>query len=230
MNYTTVVEQCERLTPNIIFVELKLTNPTEIEFAAGQFISVKVADTILRMYSIASSPGQKNKIEIVVDVRPGGPGSLYFLGLSVGDEVEIMGPLGKFNLPENIDKPLIFACTGTGVAPFRSMIHELLSRGFDKNIKLFFGLRFREDQFFVEEFQKLQAEHSNFQFTVTLSRPPENWDGKSGYITKWMEEVPEEEFKCDVYICGWKTVIDSVVEVCKQKNVPDGCIHFENYG
>lgn len=230
MNYTAVVSYKEKLTPNVYLVRFKLTNPVEINFQAGQFISLLVAPNIRRCYSIASSPNNKNELDFVVDVRPGGPGSQFFTNVNVNDQVSFMAPFGQFTLKEQDPPKLFFVCTGTGVAPFRSIIYDLLEKGTTKEISLFFGLRFEEDQFYVNDFQALTQKYPNFHFTLTLSRPTPAWTGKSGYVTKWLEEIPNDQFGCCVYICGWKEVVNSVIDICHKKGVADEFIHFESYG
>src|SRR3990167_11351528 len=95
------------------------------DFAAGQYVSLKVAeDGTRRSYSIASAPNTK-VIELLVDVGPMGAGSRYILGLKLGDSVEVLGPLGRFTLPPSLKK-VLFVATGSGIVPFRPMIRELL--------------------------------------------------------------------------------------------------------
>lgn len=104
---------------------LKLAPTRPFSFLAGQYISLKVDDRgQRRSYSIASFPSQA-EIELLIDVSPMGIGSRYVLGLQPGDEVEALGPLGRFGINGKRGKKL-FVATGCGIVPLRSMILEQL--------------------------------------------------------------------------------------------------------
>ena len=77
-----------------------------------------------RSYSIASWPDGTNVYELLIVLLEGGAGTTYlFNEVKVGSELVFRGPQGVFVLPENIEKDIFFICTGTGIAPFRSMLN-----------------------------------------------------------------------------------------------------------
>ncbi|MBI3954411.1 hypothetical protein HY333_00025, partial [Candidatus Collierbacteria bacterium] len=119
--------------------QLALEFPDRFDFLAGQYVSLKVDEAgIRRSYSIASKPNGK-MIDLLVNVGPMGVGSRYVLGLKEGDGVEVLAPVGKFVVDESKmmnGKNKLFIATGSGIAPFRSMVMDLLTRGFKDQIRL----------------------------------------------------------------------------------------------
>ena len=97
----------------------------DFDFVAGQFVRIKIND-IVRSYSIASFNSSNNIFELLIVRLDGGKmTNLLFNKIKEGDKLEIKGPLGRFTLPENIDGDLLFICTGTGLAPFRSILQSI---------------------------------------------------------------------------------------------------------
>src|SRR3989337_4229528 len=99
------------------------------DFLPGQFVTLDLPiaekpNKRWRSYSIASWPDGTNVFELVIVLLEGGLGTNYlFNNVSVGSELTLRGPQGVFTLPPVIEKDLFFICTGTGIAPFRSMAH-----------------------------------------------------------------------------------------------------------
>ena len=98
--------------------------------------------------------------------------SNYICDAKIGDELLITGPSGRFFLlPDNFqDNNYVFVATGTGIAPFRGMIIELLNQGFQNDVWLFFGAPFSTDLMYSDEFQELADEHPNFHYITAVSR------------------------------------------------------------
>ncbi|MCD8484067.1 FAD-binding oxidoreductase [Candidatus Woesebacteria bacterium] len=158
----------------------ELSAPPRIAFTAGQYVLLTVPGTpYRRSYSIASEPDLEHAIELLVDLRPQGEATRYLGGLELGAEIEFMGPVGSFTVPRldsvlgQEESELWFVATGSGIAPFRSMIEDLLVDDADtRPITLVWGLRHAEHQFWYDEFTQLAEQHANFTFRpCCLSRP-----------------------------------------------------------
>ncbi|MDB5211754.1 MAG: FAD-dependent oxidoreductase, partial [Sediminibacterium sp.] len=110
---------------------IEVPEVTSFDFKAGQFVTLDLPiheqkNKRWRSYSIASAPDGTNVFELVIVYLEGGLGTTYlFNDVSVGSELTLRGPQGKFTLPEPIAEDLYLICTGTGIAPFRSMVHYL---------------------------------------------------------------------------------------------------------
>ena len=194
-----------------------LKTEEEIEFEPGQFVTMDlpISDKRLkrwRSYSIAS-PNNQDLLEFCVVNLEGGPGTDYlFDELKIGDNVRFKGPSGTFVAPVNPEFDLVLLCTGTGVAPFRPMLYDLLKRQkTTRNIHLIFGTRIKNGLLYRDEFERLAKEHPNFKYTPVLSRD-ESWDGVKGHLHQvYLEDYKNTREDVKFYICGWSKMIDEAV-------------------
>ncbi len=88
------VAAVQELAPEVLQVDLAMVEPPELAFEAGQWIAIPIGDRHIRPYSLASPPSARRRVQLVVDVKPGGVGSRYFQALRVGDEVRFQPPAG----------------------------------------------------------------------------------------------------------------------------------------
>ena len=147
------------------------------DFKSGQFVTLDLPihekiNKRWRSYSIASWPDGTNVFELVIVLLESGIGTPYlFNEVKEGSEVIFRGPQGVFTLPEEIEKDLYFICTGTGIAPFRSMTHYILRNNIPhKNIYLIFGTRTQNEILYLNEFRRLEKQVEHFHYIPTLSR------------------------------------------------------------
>ena len=180
----------------------------KFNYTAGQFIQIKIND-LIRSYSIASFNENSNVVElIIVKLEGGDMSTLLFEKITEGDELEVKGPLGKFVLPDVIDNDIFFICTGTGLAPFRSMLKYINLKKINyQNIYLIFGTRTTKDILYFEEMNYLNNLMINFKYIPTLSR--EKWIGKSGYVhEQYLNILKNKSVNNPIfYLCGWKDMI-----------------------
>ena len=217
----------ENLAKDFWLVTFEFEN--DYPFLAGQYVSLKVAaDGTRRSYSIASAPNGK-RLQLMVDVGPMGVGSKYILGLEVGDNVEVLGPLGRFILGE-ATKNVLFVATGSGIVPFRPMIRELLEkRSFTDEIHLDWGMRYEEDLFWTDEFKKLETDHANFKFDVVLSKPTKEWSACSGHVNDCLVKHKASYLGWEAYLCGSQQMIGEVAALLSGLGVAKEDIHFEKF-
>lgn len=225
-DYISKVIKHELISPKIYLTTLELIEPEEIEFLAGQYISLDVGRGQRRSYSIASVPAIKNEIDLLVDVSPQGPGSEFFKNLKIGDRVEFKAPLGKFVL-ETGDGDYLFLATGTGLAPFMAMIPVLLEK-ISTQVNFLLGFRFLEDIFYEKELSSLKEKYPNFDYKICLSKPSESWSELKGHLTEYLEDfTPNHE--TNVYLCGNKAMVDEARIKLRGLGVPEENVHFEQY-
>jgi ferredoxin-NADP reductase len=230
--YQARVEESVVLTPRNKNIRFKFLDGKTMHFKAGQFVQIFVPDgekPRRTSYSIASAPQMTDGFELCVTLVDGGKSSTFLHSLKPGDVVQAMGPLGKFTMPEPLARDVAFVCTGSGVAPFRSMIHDLLQRGVERRLNLVFGNRYLGDIIYEKDWEEVAAKHPNFRFLFTLSRPSEAWKGEKGYVQEKIEKLLEDPKAHDFYICGLNNMITAVTEKLKALGVPEGQIHFERY-
>jgi ferredoxin-NADP reductase len=205
------------------------------DFQAGQFITLDLPihekpNKRLRSYSIASWPDGGNLIELVIVLNPAGAGTPWlFENYKVGTEVLFRGPQGVFTLPETVDKDLYMICTGTGIAPFRSMVHTIKLKNIPhKKIYIIFGCRKKEDLLYFPELDAFQKELNDFHYIPTLSR--EQWEGKSGYVHPIYLDLIKDKPEAYFFVCGWKNMIDEAKKNILELGYDKKAIHQELYG
>lgn len=206
----------------------------KFDFIPGQFITfdLPIADKPnkrIRSYSIASWPDGTNIFELVIVLLEGGLGTTYlFNEVKAGSELTLRGPQGVFTLDdEDLQKDILMICTGTGIAPFRSMVNYIkLHNNPHKNIYLIYGTRTQKDLLYYQELKNLQLE--NFYYIPTLSR--EQWEGRSGYVHPIYEEICAGKQPALFLLCGWKNMIDEAKQRILAMGYDKKSIHQELYG
>lgn len=216
-----------------IFIELPETR--QFDFAPGQFVTLDLPiheqrNRRWRSYSIASMPDGTNLIELIIVLLEGGAGTTYlFNEVKEGSELTLRGPHGLFVLPEDLSKPLFLICTGTGIAPFRSMLHYIkMHKKEHAPIHLVFGTRKQGDLLYRAEMEQLAASLPNFYYHPTLSR--ESWENNEGYVHDVYERLCADEAEARFMLCGWKNMIDEAKERLLALGYDKKQIHLELYG
>lgn len=241
--YNSKIIEIESIAPTTKRFWLQIEGDETLDFKAGQFVTMDlpIAEKRLkrwRSYSIASAPSHpaSNVLEFCIVRAEAGAGTRYlFEEATVGTTIRFKAPDGNFILTDAriAEKNLVFICTGTGVAPFRSMIHDLLQRGLPyRNLHLIFGTRTEAGILYQKEFEDLQSKYPNFKYEVVLSRPQPTWNGRRGYVhAAYMEAYPNPTAETDFWICGWSKMIDEAVEhLLLDLKCAKSQIHYELYG
>jgi Na+-transporting NADH:ubiquinone oxidoreductase subunit F len=197
--------------------------------------------TVDRAYSMSNSPGRSDIVELDVRIcpppretpdAPPGFASCFIWSLKQGEEVWLTGPYGDFLLKQT-DRPKIFIGGGAGMAPMKAMILELFEVHNTKcTVKFFYGARAKKDIFYADIFQKIAAEHDNFEYVVALSEPaPEdNWDGPTGFVHLTVEKAMTEfGFDNEYYLCGPPLMVDACTKMLADHNVPESDIAFDKF-
>lgn len=231
---------------NVVLLRLELINPKEIEFEAGQYVLINVPKTdgaiALKHFSIASTPPEKNYIDIVAKLIHRGIASTYIDKLKIGDEVIFSGPAGVFKMHES-DRNKIFIATGTGIAPIKSIImtnYQIPNSNqiSNSNVQLFWGLQHFKDIYFFKEFIQFAEQNPNFEFKICLSQEPDltqmtPQDQKyfsSGRVTDSIFHLSPSTFQNhDFYVCGGRDAVESIRQYLYGKEVPHDQVVFEKF-
>ena len=216
-------------TPSVYVVQMKLSRP--MQFMAGQWIYVYTTNNgkeVKKPYSIASPPSfmKESMLELCVKRVENGFMSTFIAGMKEGTQLKLTGPYGVFSLKENSNEK-IFIATGSGIAPFHSMIPELFDKGFAGDVWLFFGVRKQEDIIYRKFFDELAAKHLNFHFVPILSR--EDWQGEKGHVQDVLPRYLKSSEGKDVYICGLLPMIEEIEPMLKHLGFSQEHLHFEKY-
>ncbi|TVR78038.1 MAG: oxidoreductase [Chitinophagaceae bacterium] len=225
-------------TPTTKRFFLSLEDETVFDFIPGQFITLDLPiaekpSKRWRHYSIASNPKGDNTVELVIVLVEGGLGTNFlFKEACLGTSFPVRGPLGKFTLKPNPDNEICFICTGTGIAPFRSMLLDFYENNAEHPpVKLIFGTRNIENILYYEEMKSLERKMKNFDYYPVLSRESSTeWDGRKGYVHPVYEELFKDKRPADFYLCGWKNMIQEARNRLQDMGYSRNNIHVEIYG
>lgn len=235
----SVIREIHQVSDQTSIFMVEILDTISFDFIPGQFITFDLPihekrNKRLRSYSIASAPNKSNLLELIIGKVPDGAASKFFFDpalCDVGTELSFRGPLGVFITPEDLNKHHIFVCTGTGVAPFKSMIEHIVQHNIPfKSIDLVFGARTSGDILYKESLEKLAAKVPNFNYHICLSR--EEYNGYQGYVHEVYQKIASEKThdETEFMFCGWREMIDQAREELSKLNYTKQQIHFELYG
>ncbi len=156
------VTEKTRLAETVMRLVLRLPKAQRLQFLAGQYVDILLPGGKRRAFSIASPPSREDEIELHVRHVEGGDFTGWvFDEMQLKDILRIEGPLGTFFVRHDTDsRPMIMMGGGTGIAPLKSMIEDLLAHGDTRPIHLFWGARVPEELYLEELIHGWVDEHS----------------------------------------------------------------------
>jgi len=229
-------------------LEFEMQGVPRFGFVAGQWLSFKThkpdGEEIIRAYSIASPPDGDNKFALCLNRVQDGFMSNFLCDLKEGDEIHCQGPFGDFILRPPM-RDTVFIATGTGIAPFRSMLRWLLSSTPESTadrrsrpssadaqghqLWLIFGNRTGRDIYYHNEFLGLAQAHPNFHYLPTLSRGEADWQGLRGYVQEHVPAIAQGRTDMHAYICGLDKMVKANRELLKSSGWDRKSILYEKY-
>ncbi len=214
-------------------------------------LKVKNTAETFRAYSMANHPAEGNIVMLNIRIAtppwdrasggfqhvPAGICSSYIFSRKPGDKVTVSGPYGEFFMRDTpVEK--MFIGGGAGMAPMRSHIFDLMeTKKWDKSpVTFWYGARSLREVFYQEDFDRIQAGHPNFRYTIALSDalPEDKWTGPTGFIHQVIydqylknHEAPED---IEYYLCGPPMMISAVRKMLDDLGVPPENILFDDFG
>lgn len=227
-DFTGTIVEILDMTPTVKLFRIELDK--EIDFKAGQFVNLIFefdGKRVMKPYSVASGPGDKKIIELCIKLVPEGRVTPFLFEQEIGFQMRVKGPLGMFTLEHSQREKIVLIGTGTGVSPLRSMVREMIDNNIEKEITLVFGVRYEKEILFEKEFEALQMTNPNFRFIKLVSRPSEQWEGRTGYVHQNFDIVDTQN--SDFFICGLPEMVNASKEKLINMGVAKENIHLERY-
>ncbi len=181
---------------------------------------------IRRAYSIASSSRTREYMEFYISLVSSGSLTPRLFALNVGDHLWISPKVtGMFTLqqvPE--DKHIVLIATGTGVAPYMSMLTSEMRCHSPRRFAVLHGAYHSWDLGYRSELQTMQFLCPNFSYLATIDRPedePVPWTGYVGWVQKvWQGGAVAKAWgfaptpdNCHVFLCGNPAMIESMIKL-----------------
>lgn len=233
MREATLV-RCRTLSPSVR--ELTFDPGPDHQFVPGHWVTFFLPqphgeEPLKRQYSIASGPREDGTFDVAVTRVEGGPMSSHLHAIEPGAKLRMLEAQGMFVLAAPA-RPILWVATGTGIAPFRAMLHDLADRGGEgPPVVLLFGHRCEEDLLYRDELEAIARAWPRFSYVPTLSRASESWAGRRGYVQAHVPElVARLGVDVDVYVCGLTKMVKDVRRMCREElGVDRKRVHIERY-
>ncbi len=229
------------LTDSLAFVWVAFDH-TPIDFEPGQYFTIGVevgGKLVQRPYSVASSPREKaSGYELYVRLVPEGAFTPLLWLLPEGSPMHMKGPKGRFLLEPDDDRAHLFISSGTGIAPFISMMRTLRMAGTPRRAVVLHGASYVEDLGYRDEVEgHQQAGTYPCEYIATISRPgaPENagWSGRTGRVETIIPDVLAEldltPANAIAYLCGNPDMIENADALLTDRGFPEAQIKKELY-
>ncbi|MGI8928470.1 MAG: FAD-binding oxidoreductase [Candidatus Limnocylindrales bacterium] len=228
------------LTDSLGFFWVSADEP--IDFEPGQYLTIGVESNgklIQRPYSVASTPREMDDgYEFYVRLVEGGLFTPLLWRLPEGHGMSLRGPKGKFTLEPNDDREHVFISSGTGIAPFVSMMKTMLIDGAPRRAIVLHGASYEYDLGYRELMEVWDSDGPYpCVYVPSISRvsAPENarWNGRTGRVEAIVPEVYDElgltPDNSIAYICGNPDMINAVDALLLERGFPEEQIKKELY-
>ena len=241
--YSGTVERIVDLTHDIKEVYVKLPEGEEVNFVCGQYGQFevppydKIRTPTQRAYSMSSSPSDKNHLEFLIRLVPGGIVTSYVHEhLAEGQKVNVVGPFGDFNVKDT-GATMICVAGGSGMAPFKSIFNHMIETGEieTREVWYFFGARTKKDLFYLDWLDGLDKKYEKFHIVAALSepQPEDDWDGEPGLITdvlaRYLTEKVDRTRELEGYLCGSPGMLDACMAVMRKFEMNDEKIYYDKF-
>lgn len=205
------VQSIERVASDVIVLKLKLPASEPFRFRAGQYVDFVLDGGRRRSFSIANAPPGADHLELHVRRIDGGSFTGHvFEGMKEKDILRFEGPLGSFGLDAG-DRPAVLIAGGTGFAPIKSMVEDLIASGRQRALALYWGSRTREGLYMDQLARSWEQALPGFRYVPVLSEPlpTDGWTGRTGLVHHAvMADLPDLS-GFEAYACGSPAMIDA---------------------
>lgn len=206
------VMSLERAASDVMVLHVKLPASEPFRFRAGQYIDFLVEGGKRRSFSIANAPGITDHLELHIRRIDGGAFTgRVFETMKEREILRFEGPLGTFFLNYESDAPVMLVAGGTGFAPIKSLVEDLIERGTRRPVRLYWGARTREGLYMDALARSWQQLLPDFDYVPVLSDtvPTDDWTGRRGLVHEAVMEDHPELSHWEVYACGAPAMIDA---------------------
>lgn len=223
------IERMKQLAPDVMGLWLRLPAIEKFTWQCGQYVDVMLPGERRRSFSLANPPHDAALLELHVRRAPGGIFSeQLFTTLAEGALLRIEGPLGQFIYRPG-DRPLLLIGGGTGFAPLKAMIREVLETEARRSIMLFWGARTVADLYEDAWLRALAARHARFRYISVLSEETAGAPHESGLVHEAVLRKVAGLAGYDIYAAGPPVMIDAVRARLPAQGADPERIYFDSF-
>ncbi|APW43728.1 CDP-6-deoxy-delta-3,4-glucoseen reductase [Rhodoferax saidenbachensis] len=221
----TRVTTLQRLSDDVMVLQLQLPANDTFAYRAGQYIEFILRDGARRSYSMANAPHNGPGVELHIRHMPGGKFTDHVFGAMKEKEIlRVEGPYGSFFLREDSDKPIILLASGTGFAPVKALLEQLQHLNSTRPVTLYWGGR-RPADLYMDAWLRAQLPampHLRYVPVVSNALPDDQWTGRTGFVHRAVLQDFADLSGHQVYACGAPIVVESAkADFCATGGLPE---------
>ena len=226
------VASLRKLADDVMEMSLSLPANQRMAFRAGQYIEFILRDRSRRAFSIANSPSNDEVIELHLRHVDGGTFTDHvFNEMKEKAILRFEGPFGSFHISESSNRPLILIAGGTGFAPIKSMVEELIEKDDTRPLHIYWGARAKVDLYRNDLPEKWAFQHENINYVPVLSEPndSDNWQGRTGFVHSAVIEDFVDLSGFDVYVAGPPPMVDAAKAGFAKQGLPEDQLFSDSF-
>jgi len=206
------------------------------DYLPGQYAEIRVPGVVneARSYSFASVPSAErtNSVSFFIRRVPNGRMTEWlFAGDRVGEQILLEGPYGSFYLRKP-DGPILLVAGGSGLAPIRALLQQIVEQRFACDVTVIFGARTRKDLYCLDEFSELGGRvNGKFRFLPVLSEEAgaNGWDGLTGNCPDAITAHMLDARRSHAYLCGPPAMVDAARHRLETLGLGQDKVHFDKF-
>lgn len=214
---------------------------SDYTYVSGQYLTLRTTiegEDLRRSYSLCSAPHEGEWRVAVKEVEGGKFSTFANRSLKIGDQLEVMTPMGNFiaDLDATHEKHYVLYAAGSGITPIFSLAKSILLNEPKSEVTLFYGNKGFASIIFREELEAMKNNHMDrFRMIHVLSRESLGNQIQKGRIDApkctdlygaFLKDQPIDA----VYVCGPEEMIHAVKDTMLERGVAKEAIHFELFG
>ena len=218
-SYRTVA--ITRVSETVAVLQLMPDGPPALRYRAGQYVTVGLDDGTVRVYSPATPMQADGCLELHVRLFPNGRFSQRIgQGHGALGPLKVCGPFGQCVWPDSFDQAgqAILLATGTGIAPVKALVEEVLTAGKGKAIHLYWGAATRSELYLNDEFVALEERHPRFHFVPVVSRGDTDGRATAGYVQEIASSRHASLASAWVFACGRPDMVSAAARLLSTCN------------
>ncbi len=227
------VASLRKLARDVMEMTLQLPESERLAFRAGQYIEIILRDKTRRAFSIANSPSNDEVLELHLRHVKGGKFTEYvFNEMKEKALLRIEGPFGSFFIQDKSNRPLILIAGGTGFAPIKAMLEQLIEENDTRPVYLYWGVRSEADLYRDDLAKKWAFQHKHIHYIPVLSEIDENdtdWQGRTGFVHEAVLKDFPSLADYDVYMAGPPVMVNAAKESFLQQGLPQEQLFSDSF-
>jgi ferredoxin-NADP reductase len=208
----------------------------ELDFRPGQYFFVTLPDVghqdergLRRHITVVTSPNEKGVLGFATRMRDSAF-KRTLRELPVGSEVDVEPPKGKFSLPDDTSRPLVFVAGGIGITVFRSMLRYIQEERLPYRVTLIYSNRDRESTAFLEELRELEQALPHFRLILTMTQDP-GWEGEARKVdSEFVKDYLDDDLNRYTFlVAGPPAMAEGVAESLRAAGVPEDRVRADKF-